>query len=141
MKQKIIFWLYCLLILNIIILADLNLLPLHLIRPIPHYDWAAHFLLYGLFYWLLSRMLMGKRTVLFRRPVEWAWLITLSLITTEEISQLFFPSRTFSLMDLFMGVLGMYLFRGIFIVPNNFPLFHRIVHRPQGCPERIEDRQ
>lgn len=111
MKHKIAFWSYCLFILAIVLMADLDLLPLHLLMPIPHYDWAAHFILYGLFYRLLSAMLVGRQFVVRGKSIEAAWLITICFVVLEEVSQILFSSRTFSLMDLAMGILGMYLFR------------------------------
>ncbi len=48
MKKSLIFFPYCFLISIIIILADMDKLPLNILIIIPHYDWAAHFVLYGL---------------------------------------------------------------------------------------------
>lgn len=121
MKHKIAFWLYSFAIALIIILADLDLLPLHLLRPIPRYDWAAHLILYGLFYRLLSKLLNGRCLSIKSRSIEMALAATVILITAEETSQLLFSSRTFSLMDLLMGFLGIFLFR----IPLPFRAFLR----------------
>lgn len=111
MKNKIIFWLYCSAIIVIIILADLDLLPLHLLMPVPHYDWVAHLVLYGLFYHLLSRLLKNRRINLLGLSAERALVITVLFVTLEELSQILFSSRTFSIMDLLMGLLGIFIFR------------------------------
>lgn len=117
MKQKLCFALYLVVIVLIVILADIGKLPLYLVMRIPHYDWIAHMFLYGLLYRLLENILCGKRISLFRWSIEKSFIITVLFITIEEFSQLMFPTRTFSLMDLFMGVLGIYLFR--FKLVNN----------------------
>lgn len=111
MKRKVTLALYLLTITTIIVLADLNKLPLHLLWMIPHYDWIAHFILYGLFYLLLENVMRGKRISIFRWSVEISFFIGVTFITLEEFSQLMFPSRTFSLIDLCMGFLGIYFFR------------------------------
>jgi glycopeptide antibiotics resistance protein len=110
----------------IIILADLDKLPLHLLMRIPHYDWAAHAVLYGLFYGLLDSFLNLIPTGTFRfksREISFALLITSSLIIAEEFSQIFFASRTFSIMDIFMGFLGIYLFKRIWGKRNKIPKY------------------
>jgi len=105
-KNKILLAVYCLCIVLIIILADLALLPLGLISRIPHYDWMAHLLLYGGLYSLLYRQTEKRIPLLFRCSLSPAFAITSAVIVLEEISQLFFESRTFSLADISMGFLG-----------------------------------
>ncbi|MDA3956684.1 VanZ family protein [Oceanispirochaeta sp.] len=109
-SSKTAFFLYCLLIALIILLADLDKLPGSLFMKIPHYDWLAHFLLYGFFYRLLDSALKEREILLFKRPGSPALCISSAFIILEEISQLFLSSRTFSLMDLFMGFLGIGVF-------------------------------
>lgn len=111
MKRKTYLIVYTSLILIIVILADMDRLPLHLLMKIPHYDWVAHFVLYGLFYKLLYEALNDRRLIIRRWSIELSFLIASVFIILEEFSQIFFPSRTFSLMDLLMGFLGIYLFR------------------------------
>jgi len=105
-KNKILLAVYCLCILLIIILADLARLPLGLLSRIPRYDWMAHMLLYGGLYSLLYRQTEKRIPLLFRFSLSPAFAITSAVIVLEEISQLFFESRTFSLADICMGFLG-----------------------------------
>lgn len=88
---------YAAFIVLIILLADMGRLPLQVLSVIPHYDWLAHFILYALFCIIIYRAMHNKGYVL--------WIL-LPLIVLEEISQLFFIHRTFSFIDLMMGVLG-----------------------------------
>jgi len=104
MKNKVLLISYCLFILLIVILADMDRLPLSLISGIPRYDWIAHLLLYGGLYALLLRP--SLTLTIFRFRLSLAFVITSSVILLEEFSQLFFESRTFSLADILMGFLG-----------------------------------
>ncbi len=110
-NRAVFFSLYFIFILTIIILADLDKLPLHLLMKFPHYDWIAHFILYGFFYSLLNSLLMYKKVNLFGRRVSISFIISSFLITAEEFSQILFTSRTFSLMDLAMGFLGIFFWK------------------------------
>lgn len=110
MKIKLYFSLYCLLICLVIILADMDRLPLDMLSLIPHYDWIAHMILYGMFCGLLNSFLGGRKYYLFQWDIPTAFLLTVLFLTMEEVSQIFLVSRTFSFMDLFMGFLGAFLF-------------------------------
>lgn len=136
MKGKISFALYLTFIVMIVILADLDKLPLHLLIRIPHYDWIAHFFLYGQLNLLMENILKGKRISFFRWSVEKSFFFTVSFITLEEFSQLMFPSRTFSVIDLFMGLMGVFFFSHGNPVKNilfrqfeNFSHFERIKNK------------
>lgn len=107
-RSLILFIIYSILICLIIILADMNKLPLYLIYTIPHYDWIAHFFLYGFFYFLLDSLLKDKRICFYKWSFSLPVIIAGLVIAGEEFSQLLFPWRTFSLIDLFMGFLGIY---------------------------------
>jgi len=105
-KNKVLLIVYCLCIILIIILADLAKLPLGALSGIPHYDWMAHLLLYGGLYILLCRQAEKQILAIFRFRISLAFVITSSIIVAEEVSQLFLESRTFSMMDISMGFLG-----------------------------------
>ncbi|MBI9105234.1 MAG: VanZ family protein [Spirochaetales bacterium] len=109
MKKTLLLFPYCLLILITIVLADLGKLPLHLLSGIPHYDKAAHLVVYGLLYGLLNSFLKKRAVSILNRNFSFAFMITAVLITAEEFSQLLFPSRTFSLVDLLMGFIGVFI--------------------------------
>lgn len=70
------------------------------VAVIPHYDLVFHFLLYGLWSYLAYRAFSRKL---------WA-PGTLTLLTiAEELGQMLSVNRTFSLMDLFFSLLGIWL--------------------------------
>ncbi|MCP4180855.1 MAG: hypothetical protein GY756_24095 [bacterium] len=127
-KRVIILIVYCIFIASIIVLADLGKLPLKLLWRIPHYDWIAHFLLYAIFYIILDVAVMGKRISIFRRSISLAFLLISLLIIGEEISQLLFSSRTFSLIDLLMGLLGIFSAE---LIKRRFARILR--NRSEGC--------
>jgi len=66
----------------------------------------AHLLLYGGLYILLCRQAEKQILAIFRFRISLAFVITSSIIVAEEVSQLFLESRTFSMMDISMGFLG-----------------------------------
>ncbi len=95
--KKTMYFLYYGLILLIVVLADVGRLPLHSLSLIPHYDWIAHFFLYGVLCMVMYSHRGRLKTVL---PT------LLLLLFVEELSQIFFNHRTFSLVDLLMGIMG-----------------------------------
>ncbi|MBI5944154.1 MAG: VanZ family protein [Chloroflexi bacterium] len=96
-------------IIGVVILADLDRLPpfIHAIYDFPNGDKLGHFSLFGVLNFFLTRAFLSS---LPNRPRNWVTLSVgaiLSLaITLEEISQIFFSARTFSLIDLFASFLG-----------------------------------
>ena len=93
---------------GVIITVDIDLLSLDYLAVIPHYDWIAHFLLYGIMVVLIERSFPPKDRGI-RRFRSLAIVLAFALL--EELSQIFFASRTFSLMDLafsFAGILYFY---------------------------------
>ncbi len=111
MKKALIFIPYCLLIVSVIILADIGRLPLFLLFKIPHYDWLAHAVLYGFFCIFLDYFLQKKEVYIIKKNISLSFMLTSILIIAEEFSQILFPSRTFSFMDLLMGFTGIMFFR------------------------------
>jgi VanZ family protein len=108
---------YCFFILFIIILADTGKLSLGFLIKIPHYDWWCHLILYGVFYLLLDYFLKGKKIIIKQYNLSQAICITLLLIFFEEISQLFFLTRTFSIIDI---IIGIYLFNRVRLLLSRF---------------------
>lgn len=74
----------------------------HVVGMIPYGDKIAHAILYGIMAYLLNYGLNGKRW--FR--LEIGSLIVFSFALIEEVSQLYFPSRTFDWFDLLADVVG-----------------------------------
>jgi len=74
----------------------------HVVGMIPYGDKIAHAILYGIMAYLLNYGLNGKRW--FR--IEIGMLLVMSFAFVEEVSQLYFPSRTFDWFDLLADVIG-----------------------------------
>lgn len=97
-------------VLLIITLANIDQLPYHLLVVIPRYDLFAHFIIYGLFCRLLDDFIQQKKFWFFGFAIPWAVIITLAFTLIEEFSQLILVNRTFSPMDFWFGVQGIYFF-------------------------------
>lgn len=102
---------FLLFILLIILLANLGLGPTiwGFINNIPQGDKFFHFLLYGLT--LLSIESFWKF-----KHLGFGFTITTFFAVTEEFSQIFIVSRTFSLLDLFWSIAGITLFECLILL-------------------------
>ena len=105
--------LFTLFILAIIIGADTDHLPYSLDRlyRFPGGDKVGHFVLFGILNFLLNRSALE----LFPQRDSARLILTVSLLLSigiglEEWSQVLFPSRTVSLIDLAAGYMGVALF-------------------------------
>lgn len=104
--------LFGLFIIGIIVLADLGMLDiLGFVNRIPYGDKAGHFILYGILTLLIDLAFIRSASPLSRRllVLRVAFILAI-LIGLEEFSQRYFPNRTFSLVDLAFGYLGVMLF-------------------------------
>ena len=108
-KTKLAALLFTLFILWLIVTADSGIFPpfLQYFYQFPGGDKAGHFILYGILTFLM--------VLAFPRRQHWGWISLASatiilavLITLEEFSQSFFPSRTFSMLDLSFSFLGIF---------------------------------
>ncbi|MBT7073828.1 MAG: hypothetical protein HN922_02845 [Anaerolineae bacterium] len=110
----------------IIFLADSGNLP-RVIRQLydfPNGDKIGHFFLMGLLSYTLNQAALSTRNSSSNKKRNdrdlnlgrLIWTVSLSLaffVTFEEISQIYFPHRTFSLSDLAVNYLGIALFAWI----------------------------
>lgn len=80
------------------------------IALVPMYDSIGHFVLYGIWFYLLHEAL-GRKTL---GMIPLAFLILFPLVALEEFAQNLASTRTFSLIDLSWGVFGMLLVALIF---------------------------
>ena len=102
--------LFTFLILLIIILADLGKLPrgLRAFYDFPCGDKLGHLVLYGLLNFFITltsvRSRPGRRPQLIALAIG---LILAALIAFEEYSQKYFAKRTFDLIDLLAGYIGL----------------------------------
>lgn len=104
--------LFGLFILLIIVLADRGQLGvLGWLDRIPFGDKIGHFVLYGILTLLLDLALFRSLPHLDRRllSLRIAFILAL-LIGLEEFSQIFFPNRSFDLVDLAFSYLGVFFF-------------------------------
>lgn len=110
--MKVLTTLFALFILLIIVLADTgNLGFLHLLTA-HNLDKVGHFILYGILTLLIDLTLLQSRRFTLRPGllVLRAGLILSLFIGLEELSQLFFASRSFDLVDLAFSYLGVGFF-------------------------------
>ena len=96
-------------IIGLIVLADADLLPdfINAIYDFPNGDKVGHFVLYGLLNFFITRAFLSSL------PIRRGGWVTLSVgsilalfVALEELSQMFFSARTFSLLDLTASLLG-----------------------------------
>ena len=110
--MKITLYVYVFILAVIIFLADWNgtAYLLDLVMYVPFGDKIGHFLLAGIFSFLLNMVLGARKVSLRRIKYLTGSLIVLTIVTIEEISQIFVSGRTFDWSDLFFDYLGVYLF-------------------------------
>lgn len=82
----------------------------HLARLIPGEDKTGHFVLFGMLSLLVNVVLQSSRLRLGRLSLLKGSVLVAAFAIAEEISQLFFRSRTFDWLDLSAGVVGIWLF-------------------------------
>jgi VanZ family protein len=95
-------------VVGIIILADRGALPGFITRlyAFPYGDKVGHFLLMGSVAFFANLALHARRIAVAKYPILLGSLCVAILVTLEEFSQLFFPARTFDLLDLTASLLG-----------------------------------
>ena len=104
--------LFGLFIITIIVLANKGMLGiLGFVNQIPYGDKIGHFVLYGILTLLIDLAFFRSRPDLSWNLVVFRVAFVLALlIGLEEYSQKFIPSRTFSLVDLAFGYVGVLFF-------------------------------
>jgi VanZ family protein len=110
--MKYIAVLFTIFIVVIIVLADQGSIPpfIEMMYDFPNGDKLGHFILFGLLNFFIT--MAGLRALPLHRPKLVALsigLILALLIGGEEYSQKFFEKRTFDLIDLFAGYMGLVL--------------------------------
>jgi polysaccharide biosynthesis protein VpsQ len=97
-------------IVGVIILADRNALPpfIRAVYDFPNGDKLGHFILFGLLNFFITRAVLASFPSRPRgRLTLSVGLILALLVTLEEYSQKFYPSRTFDLIDLLASCMGL----------------------------------
>jgi VanZ family protein len=96
----------------IVALADRGGNLFHFVYAIPGADKTAHFLLMGTLAFLANMALAGRGWWLRRSWLPAGSVLVAILVTVEEASQHFIPTRTLSLLDLLADYAGILLLGG-----------------------------
>jgi VanZ family protein len=106
--KKLLALLYIAFLLAIAYWADTGSMPevIKVLFRFPNGDRVGHFVLYGLLAFLLHWAFPRHRPRIRKWWIPLGSLVALAGAVLEEISQLFFVSRTADLMDLGCGLLG-----------------------------------
>ncbi len=108
--------LYIFMVLLIIALANLGddwWLTVHLkqiVYLIPYGDKWGHFILMGLLAFFVNLFFKCEKLKIFKLSFLKGSVIILTIVTLEELSQIFIDSRSFDLLDLTFDYLGILLF-------------------------------
>jgi VanZ family protein len=102
--------LFSLIVLGIVVLADQGSALLSFVRHIPAGDELGHFVLMGILSFLVNMSLSAARINVFSRSILKGSVFVAIVVTLEEMSQLFFEYRTFSLTDLACDYAGIFVF-------------------------------
>lgn len=96
---------------GVIVCADTGRLRAFLgwVNSLPLGDKAGHFVLIGTMAHLLNYALRFKTRRIGKWPFQVGGLIILALITVEEVSQIWIPSRTFDAGDLLANTVGVFV--------------------------------
>jgi polysaccharide biosynthesis protein VpsQ len=111
-RIKILTVIYIFILAGIVVLADLKgtRYVLNFVRFIPYGDKVGHFLLMGMFSFLLNLTLNAKTFRIARVNFLLGTLIVLVVVTIEEFSQIFVRGRSFDLTDLIVDFAGILIF-------------------------------
>lgn len=110
-RIKILTLIYIFILAGIIFWADLNGTNyFSFIRKVPYGDKLGHFLLMGMFAFLLNLALNARTITLWKFKYLLGSLIVSGLVTLEEFSQIFVRGRTFDLTDLIADYAGISIF-------------------------------
>lgn len=109
MKPWYLFGAYTVFIVLVLIGTYMGVIPTE-ISVIPMYDSIGHFVLYGIWFYLLHKALQKRMVVILNFLIPLAFLILFPIVALEEFAQKLASTRTFSLIDLSWGFVGMCLF-------------------------------
>lgn len=109
MKNWYLFGVYTAFIILVLIGAYMGVIPTE-IGMVPMYDSIGHFVLYGVWFYLLHKALNKRTVIILKSAIPLAFLILFPIVSLEEFAQKFASTRTFSLADLSWGFAGICLF-------------------------------
>ena len=104
--------LFAILLTVLVILANFGLgsLLFGFLDYVPGEDKTAHFILFGMMSFFLNTALYFEKLSIYPVSIMRGSFILIVIVTLEEMSQYFIPSRTFSWLDLSASYLGIYFF-------------------------------
>ena len=110
--MKLVAIIFAVFLVALVILANLGMGSVfrELMNFFPGRDKTGHFFLFGIMSYLLNMTLNGEKLSMCQLNLLKGSLILSFVVTIEEISQYFLPSRTFSWIDLLASYAGIYLF-------------------------------
>ena len=125
-KVRCITVLFCLALFGIVLVADLGFggKAFFFLDYIPGGDKTGHFLLMGIFSFLININLSCRLVKWGRLRILKGNLIVLIIVTIEEISQGLLASRNFDLGDLFFDYLGIFFFGSLARLAWRYNLNH-----------------
>jgi polysaccharide biosynthesis protein VpsQ len=103
------FWGYIAILLAISLSAYMGWLRIQALQ-IPYLDTAMHFFLLGIASYLSHRALRGRRVPIGTLRIPLGPLLVGACAMADELLQMYFPSRTFSLLDMSANLSGIILF-------------------------------
>lgn len=98
------------------------------VRDLPHGDKVGHFLLFGLLALFLNLALRFRCISVARISLPVASLLVCGVAVSEEISQIYLPTRSFDLMDIAADFAGITFFTLLGWIPV---AIHRRVRTPK----------
>jgi polysaccharide biosynthesis protein VpsQ len=111
-RVKFLAAIYILILAGIVVLAN-NRETQYLFKPVrrlPYGDKIAHFLLMGVFSFLVNLVLRARNVRFWKFSCLLGSLMVLAVVAAEEFSQIFIPRRTFAWADLAADFLGIIVF-------------------------------
>ena len=110
-------------LLLIIALANSGFAFLGIVNRIPLGDKIGHFVLFGMLAFLVNKALECRTTNLLGKEVLVGRLGVLCFVVIEEISQIYFDSRTFDITDLMYDLVGIYVGGFVAVATGHLPEF------------------
>jgi len=103
-RERLWFWLYCVFIGVVLLTADLGLMP-NVIGD-SGLDKIGHFILIGIFAWLFNSAFRLGEISLVGLRIFVGTIVVVTVVTLEEVAQLWIHTRRFELIDLLADYLG-----------------------------------
>jgi len=90
-----------------------------IVQQTPYGDKIGHVVLFGLLTLFINLVTIGKSVCISSVNIYTGTVLVTVFVTFEEMSQLFFTSRTFDLLDYAASLIGVLMFSGITYLIEN----------------------